>query len=118
MEWTAGARIIAAAPAQKHVTHNESLRALDAIVQLMVLDKDLGVPPGSPVDGARYIVGAAPSGAWAGRGDKVAAWQDGAWAFYAPRAGWVAWVADEGRLYVWSGSAWSALPSVSLDNVL
>ena len=39
---------IMAAQAQKHVTHNEALRALDAVVQLMVLDKDLDSPPGSP----------------------------------------------------------------------
>lgn len=31
---------IAAAQAQKHVTHNEALRALDAIIQLSVLDRD------------------------------------------------------------------------------
>ena len=37
-----------AAQAQKHVTHNEALRGLDAIVQLLVLDKDLASPPGSP----------------------------------------------------------------------
>jgi hypothetical protein len=109
---------IAAAQAQKHVTHNESLRVLDAIVQLTVLDKDLGAPPGSPADGERFIVGPAASGAWTGQTDKVAAWQDAAWAFYAPRAGWLAWVADEGRLYAWSGSAWSALPAGSLDNVV
>ena len=44
-----------AAQAQKHVTHNEALRALDAIVQLLVLDKDLASLPGSPTDGSRYI---------------------------------------------------------------
>ena len=53
-----------AAQAQKHVTHNEALRALDAVVQLTVLDKDLASPPGSPTDGVRYIVAAGPTGAW------------------------------------------------------
>ena len=61
----------------------------------MVLDKDLASPPGSPSDGNRYIVAASPTGAWAGQAGKVAAWQDGAWAFHAPRTGWLAWVADE-----------------------
>ena len=41
-----------AAQAQKHVTHNEALRALDAIVQIAVLDRDLAVPPATPADGA------------------------------------------------------------------
>ena len=98
---------IAAAQAQKHVTHNEAVRALDAIVQLMVLDKDLSSPPGSPTDGARYVVAASPTGAWAGQAGKIAAYQDAAWAFYAPREGWLAWVGDEDKLYVWNGSAWA-----------
>ena len=32
---------ILAAQAQKHVTHNEAIRLLDAVVQLSVLDRDL-----------------------------------------------------------------------------
>ena len=112
---------IMAAQAQKHVTHNEALRALDAVVQLMVLDKDLNSPPGSPAEGARYIVAASPTGAWSGHAGKVAAYQDGAWAFYVPREGWLAWAADEDALYVWTGSAWSAFAGGgggSLDNVV
>src|SRR4051794_2895535 len=97
---------IIAAQAQKHVTHNETIRGLDAIVQLMVLDKDLATPPGSPSDGNRYIVAASPTGAWTGQTGKVAAWQDGVWAFYTPHAGWLAWVADESKIYVHNGSAW------------
>lgn len=42
---------IAAAQAQKHVTHNEAIRALDAVVQLSVLDRSLTSPPGSPAEG-------------------------------------------------------------------
>lgn len=99
---------IMAAQAQKHVTHNEALRALDAVVQLMVLDKDLGSPPIFPAEGARYIVATSPAGAWSGQAGKVAAWQDGVWAFYAPREGWLAWAADEDALYVWTGAAWAA----------
>jgi hypothetical protein len=32
------------AQAQKHVTHNEGLRALDALLQLSVRDRDVTVP--------------------------------------------------------------------------
>jgi Protein of unknown function (DUF2793) len=99
---------IIAAQAQKHVTHNEALRGLDALVQLMVLDKDLSSPPGSPADGDRYIVAASPTGAWSGQAGKIAAWQDGAWAFYTPREGWRAWLADEDKLFFWDGSDWIA----------
>src|SRR6185312_8778520 len=100
---------IIAAQAQKHVTHNEAVHALDALVQLMVLDKDQASPPGSPAEGSRYIVAAGPTGDWAGQAGKVAAYQDGAWAFYAPNEGWLAWVADEDVVYAHDGAAWDVL---------
>ena len=111
---------IMAAQAQKHVTHNEALRALDTVVQLMVLDKDLSSPPASPAEGARYIVAASPTDAWAGHAGHIAAYQDGAWAFHVPREGWLTWAADEDALYVWTGSAWAAFSGGggSLDNVV
>ena len=57
---------LVAAQAQKHVTHNEALRLLDAVVQLSVLDRDLTAPPASPADGDRYIVAPAATCLWAG----------------------------------------------------
>jgi hypothetical protein len=54
----------AANQAQKHVTHNEALRMLDALVHLSVLDRDLAVPPGAPADGDRYLVASGATGAW------------------------------------------------------
>ena len=99
---------IAAAQAQKHVTHNEAIRALDALVQVAVVDRDLAAPPAAPADGRRWIVAASPTGAWAGHAGEIAAFQDGAWAFYPPLEGWVAWVADEDRLVAWDGTQWVA----------
>jgi hypothetical protein len=104
-----GLPYIMAAQSQKHVTHNEAIRALDAIVQLSVLDRDLTAPPGSPAEGARYIVAASPTGAWSGHAGDVSAFQDGAWTFYEPIEGFIAWIADEDIAVVWSGSAWTAL---------
>ncbi len=97
---------IMAAQAQKHVTHNEAIRALDALVQLTVLDRDLAAPPPSPADGARYIVAASATGAWLGQDGRIAAFQDGAWIFHSPLEGWVAWIADEDKLVAWDGAAW------------
>jgi Protein of unknown function (DUF2793) len=45
------------AQAQEHVTHNEALRSLDALVQLAVTDASQSSPPVTPSAGARYIVG-------------------------------------------------------------
>lgn len=95
-----------AAQAQKHVTHNKAIRALDAIVQLSVLDRDLTAPPGSPAYGDRYIVASGATGAWSSNDGRIAAYQDNAWMFYAPQEGWLAWIADEDKLVAWDGSAW------------
>ncbi|MEM6497156.1 MAG: DUF2793 domain-containing protein [Pseudomonadota bacterium] len=97
---------IAAAQAQKHVTHNEAIRALDAIVQLAVQGRGLSTPPTQPSDGDRFIVGSAASGSWEGKENQVAAFQDGAWMFYVPVEGWIAWVADENTLVAWDGAGW------------
>lgn len=102
---------IAAAQAQKHVTHNEAIRALDALVQLSVIDRDLVTPPASPVNGERYIVPAGAGGVWTGHESEIAAFQDSAWTFYKMVEGWVAWVADEDALVVWNGAAWLAVGS-------
>ena len=98
--------LLAAEQAQKHVTHNEALRALDAIVQLSVKDRDLTAPPGGEADGDRYIPAATATGAWAGRDGEIAAWQDGAWAFHPPHEGWRVWIEDEDVLAVFDGAAW------------
>lgn len=97
---------IIAAQAQKHVTHNEALRVLDAITQLSVVDRDVSAPPEQPVDGVRYIVPAGASGPWADHTGTVAAYQDGGWIFYEPVVGLRAWVADEKVLVAWDGESW------------
>jgi Protein of unknown function (DUF2793) len=101
-----GLPYLLAAQAQKHVTHNEAIRVLDCLVHLMVLDRDLSAPPGAPAEGARYIVAAGASGAWAGKSGKIAAYQDAAWMFYTPREGWLVWIADENVMLAHDGTAW------------
>ncbi|SER05277.1 Protein of unknown function [Faunimonas pinastri] len=100
-----------AAQAQKHVTLNEALGMLDALVQLAVKSRDLTAPPDAPTDGDRYIVAADATGAWAGKDLNLASWTDGAWSFFAPVAGWLVWVEDENALLVWNGSAWVSAAS-------
>ncbi|MDB5643860.1 MAG: hypothetical protein JWN07_3177 [Hyphomicrobiales bacterium] len=97
------------AQAQKHVTHNESLALLDALVHLSVVARNVASPPDTPVEGARYIVGAALSGAFTGQAGKVAAYDDGAWRFLTPRKGWRAFVEGENRIFVFDGAAWAPL---------
>lgn len=96
------------AQAQKHVTVNESLRRLDALVQMAAVSRTITAEPGTPLDGDIYILPDAASGdAWDGQGEGVlACYRDGEWAFIAPETGWRAYVADEAALFVFDGENW------------
>ncbi len=102
-----GLAYLEAAQSQKHVTVNEALSGLDALVQLAVLGRDLTAPPGSPMEGDRYLVASGAAGAWAGQAGKIAVWQAGAWVFRTPRNGWKAWVADEAAFVFYDAGAWT-----------
>lgn len=107
--------LVASNQAQKHVTVNEALTRLDALVQLSVINRTLTAPPGSPADGDRHIIASGATGAWAGRDLNVAAWQNGAWTFLVPRNGWTLWVEADSALYTWTGSAWA--PTFNLGDI-
>lgn len=94
------------AQAQKHVTHNEALRRLDALVQLSVESRALTEPPESPPEGVRYIVASGATGDWAGQDFAIALNAGGGWLFLAPNVGWQAYVADEAVTVTWQGSLW------------
>lgn len=100
---------LGASQSQKHVTVNEGLRFLDVLVQIAVKSAALSAPPGSPADGQRWIIGAAPTGLWAGRATQIAAWQDGAWVFYAPKDGWLAWNEAALTSLIFSAGSWVSL---------
>ncbi|MGL4728649.1 MAG: DUF2793 domain-containing protein [Bosea sp. (in: a-proteobacteria)] len=101
--------LIAAAQAQKHVTHNEALALIDAMVQLCVLSRTQTAPPSSPVEGARYLVPAGATGGFSGKATQIALFDGGGWRFLPPKAGWQAYVDDEDVVLVWNGTAWVAL---------
>ena len=103
---------LAAAQAQKHVTVNEALDALDALVQLSVISAGLTASPGSPIEGDRYIIASGATGAWAGWDASVAQFSGGAWHRQIPQTGWLVWDAGLGQLLVWTGSAWTGLDAV------
>jgi hypothetical protein len=93
--------------AQKHVTHNEALRMLDALVMLSVEGRDLTAPPPAPAEGARYLVKAPGSGGFAGKDHQIAHYVDGGWLFHPPRVGWICFVANESLLLAYNGSEWT-----------
>lgn len=104
------------AQAQKHVTHNEALRILDAVTQLTVIDATLAEPPVAAQPGERYIVGPAATGDWAGQEAAVTVLADGAWTFYAPSTGWRADVAGTGETLRFDGTDWQPHGLADLQN--
>lgn len=72
-----------------------------------LIDKDLDTPPVSPSYGDCYHLGSSPTGAWAGQAGKIARYSDqggGLWLFSTvPTEGMMAWVVDEGKLYISDG---------------
>ena len=108
-----GLPYLAAAQAQKHVTHNDALQILDALVHAAVIERNRAAPPEAPAEGDRYLVGAAPSGAFAGQAGALAAFDDGAWRFLQPKPGWRIWVVAERRLLVHDGAGWRDLDELA-----
>lgn len=93
--------------AQKEVTHAAGLNRLDALVQPVVQVIGLNTPPASPTDGQCWIVGATPTGAWAGQANRLAQRIGGAWVFYAPFVGLVVFDAATLAQWGWNGSTWA-----------
>jgi hypothetical protein len=102
--------------AQKHVTHNEALRALDVLVQLVVRSLEAADPPAAPASGDAYALAAAPIGAWAGQGGRLAVWDGTAWQFIAPQEGWRAWDLQSSAAHVFSAGVWHP-ETPGLDNL-
>jgi hypothetical protein len=86
-----GLPLVAPAQAQKHVTVNEGLTRLDALVQLSLVTIGETVPPSSPAEGEAHGVGTPATGLWSGQDGNLAIFANGGWVFLAPQAGWQGW---------------------------
>lgn len=106
--------ILQPSQAQKHVTHNEALRLLDALVQPVALA--LGpTPPAAPNEGEMHLVGLGATGAWAGKGGAIAIWTDTVWQFHMPAEGWRVHLLSSGAEAVWSGTEWLSPRALPLE---
>jgi len=97
---------IMAAQAQKHVTHNEAITTLDALVQAAVDAVGVDTPPTDPEAGMRVLVGNGPTGEFVGHGNHLAAFQDEAWVFYTPHEGWSVWSKTDSQNMIYSQGEW------------
>jgi hypothetical protein len=101
-----GLPLIEASQAQKHVTHNEALLLIDAVLHLAVISRALATPPALPGNGDRYLVAASATGAWLGHSGHIAFREAGSWRFAMPKAGWRLWVAAESLFLLFDGTVW------------
>lgn len=103
--------------AQKHVTLNESLRALDGLVQASIISRTETDPPPSPEEGDRYSIAPTATGDWSGQDGKLALFADGGWLFFTPQTGWRLWCEAESLSLVYDGSDWVTDRPDELQNI-
>ena len=106
-----GLPYLAAGQMQKHVTLNEALTRLDALVQTTVASRTVASPPPTPDDGLLHILPDDPVGAaWAAMapGDLVRA-ETGGWTRVEPPDGLLVWIVDEAVFVVRDGAGWTSL---------
>ncbi|WP_172326784.1 DUF2793 domain-containing protein [Mangrovicoccus sp. HB161399] len=94
--------------AQKHIVVNEALAILDAATQLTLESLTVSSPPADPVDGQAWGLPTGLGGAWSFQKNRIAVFVNGGWIFVDPKAGWHAYVKDEGRRYLHDGTAWQS----------
>lgn len=102
---------LAAAQMQKHVTLNEALTRLDALVQAAAVSRSVAVQPEAPDEGALHLLPEGATGAdWSARaaGDLVRH-EAGGWQAVAAPDGMVLAVLDEGGLLLRHDGGWTAL---------
>lgn len=94
------------AQAQKHVTHNEAIAALEIAVQLSVQAHTVSTPPTAPSLGARYIVPAGGGASWGASAGDVAVWDGSGWNFITPQEGWQAYTSEGPATLQFNGAEW------------
>lgn len=111
---------LVAGQAQKDVTHNEALLAIDIAVSAVALDMILAEPPEAPIEGQCWLVPNGASGDWAGNEGKLAGWTAGGWRFVEMPVGTAVFVVSTGKLMRRTSLGWSfdrwhgeAVPAVS-----
>lgn len=89
---------------------NEIANFLQAMSMATIVDRDLSAAPGSPADGAMYLVDGTPGGGddWENHGADLAFYHDG-WYFVTPKDGFIIHVDDEDIVLILEDGSWVQL---------
>jgi hypothetical protein len=101
--------------AQKEIIHNEALAMLDAVM-FASLESELIDPPANLTDidaGRRWLVGATPSGSWAGHAGEIAYWTGDGWRFVLVPDFCRVFRADLGHDMIRQAGSWVTVPPVN-----
>ncbi len=103
-----GLSFILPAQAQKHVTMNESLDRLDAIINLSLVSRSLAIQPEAPETAQAFLLPDNRSGSdWENfPPQSVVTFRNGHWEQINIGVGFICFVEDEAQLYVYDGQAW------------
>ena len=82
---------------------NVSIRTINSLLQVSVIEVGINTPPINPVEGDTYVVGTNPTDEWVNEPNRLVRWQDGAWRFYDAR--YVVNTTD-GNLWARNDSGW------------
>jgi len=106
-----GLPYLAAGQMQKHVTLNEALTRLDALIQTAVASRTIMTEPEAPDDGRLYILpeGAEGPGWSAFAAGTLIRVESGGWTGIEVADGQLVWVEDEAAFVVRDGDGWSPL---------
>ena len=97
--------------AQKHVTHNEALTLIDALLHPVIKSFGDSAPPASfQIDDAFYV-GPSASGDWFGQSGKIAIFTDMGWRFALVQEGLLAYDLAAGTHVKFNGTGWGPLGS-------
>jgi Protein of unknown function (DUF2793) len=102
-----GLPLLAAAQAQKEITHNEAITLIDLLITPVVQSIAPASVPTAPLAGQSWIVGAGATGDWAGKANKIAGWTLSGWRFITPVTGMSLWSLADSQQFQFDGTIWA-----------
>lgn len=107
-----GLRGIDEGQSDAHVLYNDSMNRVDSLILHAVIHR-INTPPGSPPEGATYVVGDSPTGVWSSNAkDLVFYFSD--WIFVTPIEGYSVFNQNSNQLLCFDGTNWAEVTSITL----